>query len=179
MPEIEIRPVESGDTESLSVFEHGYHSTYVWQMDMDLTTETIKTDFNRRRLPRQVFVPYPRGREEIFGDLSQAEAFLAADLDGRPVGYIKVLADQTTRIARVSDLVVSAAFRRQGIASGLLMATMDLISHRKFSALILEMQSKNDSAVAMATKLGYRFCGFKDNYFPNADLALFFSRFAH
>jgi ribosomal protein S18 acetylase RimI-like enzyme len=179
MPEIDIRPVLPGDVENLSVFEHGYHSTFVWQMDMDLNHDTMKTDFHRRRLPRQVFVAYPRGRDEIFGDLSQAEAFLTAVLDNRPVGYIKVLAERSTKIARVSDLVVSASFRRQGIASGLLLATMDLISHRNFLALILEMQSKNDPAIAMATKLGFKFFGFRDNYFPNDDLAIFFGRFAH
>jgi ribosomal protein S18 acetylase RimI-like enzyme len=179
MPEIDIRPVVPADVENLSVFEHGYHSVYVWQMGMELSTDAMKTDFHRIRLPRQVFVPYPRGRDEIFQDLSSAEAFLTAILDHRPVGYIKVQADSATKIARVSDLVVSAPFRRQGIASGLLFAAMDLVSHRNFYALILEMQSKNDPAIAMAAKLGFKFCGFKDHYFPNNDLALFFSRFAH
>jgi ribosomal protein S18 acetylase RimI-like enzyme len=41
------------------------------------------------------------------------------------------------------------------------------------------MQSKNDPAIAMATKLGFKFFGFRDNYFPNDDLAIFFGRFAH
>jgi len=178
MPEIEIRPVVVGDIENLSVIEHGYHSAYVWQVGMDLNTETFKTDFYRRRLPRQVFVSYPRGRDHIFGDLSKAEAFLTAVIDSQPVGYVKVQAEPATKVARVSDLVVSAPFRRQGIACGLLLATLDLVSHRKFSAMILEMQSKNDPAIAMAGKLGFKFCGFRDHYFPNDDLALFFGRFA-
>jgi len=179
MPEIEIRSVVPVDVDVLSAFEHGYHSTHVWQMDMDLSADSTKIHFHRIRLPRQVFVPYPRGRDEIFQDVTQAETFLAAIFDGQPVGYIKVLGEPTTRIARVADLVVSGSFRRQGIASGLLLAAMDLISHRRFYALILEMQSKNDPAIAMAAKLGFKFCGFRDHYFPNNDLALFFSRFAH
>lgn len=178
MPEIEIRPVVPGDIEKLTLIEHGYHSAFVWQMGMDLNPETLKTDFYRRRLPRQVFVAYPRGRDEVFGDLSKAEAFLTAVLDGQPVGYVKVQSEPAAKIARVSDLVVSAPFRRQGIASGLLLATLDLISHRKYSALILEMQSRNDPAIAMAGKLGFKFFGFRDHYFPNDDLALFFGRFA-
>ena len=178
MPEIEIRQVVHSDIENLSLIEHGYHSAYVWQMGSDLNDETLKTDFSRRRLPRQVYVPYPRGRDQIFGDLSQAEAFLTAVLDGQPVGYVKVQTELPTRIARISDLAVSAPFRRQGIASGLLLATLDLFSHRKFSAMILEIQSKNDPAIAMAGKLGFKFCGFRDHYFPNGDLALFFGRFA-
>lgn len=179
MPEIEIRQVVPADIEDLSLFEHGYHSSYVWQMNMNLALELMEIKFIRIRLPRQVFVPYPRNRDQIFNDLNNAEAVLAAILDQRPVGYIKVMAEGSNHIARVSDLVVSAALRRQGIASGLLLTVMDLISRRGFSALMLEIQSKNDPAISMAAKLGFKYCGFRDQYFPNNDLALFFSRFSH
>jgi len=179
MPEIEIRPAAVDDVESLSLFEHGYYSDFVWQMGLDLRADSTKTDFRRTRLPRRVFVPYPRKRDEIFADIVQVEAFLVAELENRPVGYIKLLVEHDSMNARVSDLVVSASTRRQGIASGLLYAAMDIISHRNYYALILEMQSKNDPAIAMAAKLGFKFCGFRDHYFPNNELALFFSRFAH
>lgn len=179
MPEIDLRPVIADDVESLSAIEHGYYSEFVWQMGLDFSQDTTRIDFHRTRLPRQVFVPYPRARDEIFQNLDQNEAFLVAVIENRPIGYVKVLAEEKTRIARVSDLVVSASMRRQGIASGLLYAAMDLISHRKYYALILEMQSKNEPAISMATKLGFKFCGFRDHYFPNRELALFFSRFAH
>jgi len=178
MPEIDIRQVVSTDVEDLSDLEHGYYSEHVWQMGLDYNSDATKIAFHRTRLPRQVFVPYPRGREEIFSDLLQTEAFLVAVLDDRLVGYVKVVAEPTHKIARVSDLVVSASSRRKGIASGLLLAVLNLISYREFHALILEMQSKNDPAISMATKLGFRFCGFRDHYFPNNELALFFSRFA-
>ena len=179
MPEIEIRPAVLDDVESLSLFDHGFYSDFVWQMGLDLSADTTKINFRRTRLPRRVFVPYPRKRDEIFKEIDQAEAFLVAVLENRPVGYIKVLVDHDTRNARVSDLVVSASTRRQGIASVLLYAAMDFISNRNYYALILEMQSKNDPASAMAAKLGFKFCGFRDHYFPNNELALFFSRFAH
>ena len=49
-------------------------------MNMDLALESMKLNlFNR--LPRQVFVPYPRNRDQIFNDLNNAEAVLAAILD--------------------------------------------------------------------------------------------------
>lgn len=179
MPEIDVRPAVYDDIESLSALEHGYYSEYVWQMGFDINSESTKTDFRRIRLPRRVFVPYPRGKDAIFRDLSKAEAFLVAVMENRAVGYIQVQAEVDSTVARVSDLVVSAPMRRQGIASGLLLAVLDLISHRKFDALILEMQSKNDPAIAMAAKLGFRFCGYREYYFPNKELALFFNRFAH
>jgi ribosomal protein S18 acetylase RimI-like enzyme len=179
MPEIDVRPVVPGDIEFLSEFDHGYYSDYVWQMALDLSSESAKLDFHRTRLPRRIFVPYPRRRDEIFGDLKQAEAFLVAVLDNSPVGYIKVEVEKDNKIARVADLVVSTPLRRKGIASGLLLAVMEMISHRKYYALILEMQSKNDPAITMAAKLGFKFCGYRDHYFSNNELGIFFSRFTH
>jgi ribosomal protein S18 acetylase RimI-like enzyme len=111
--------------------------------------------------------------------LNQAEAFLVAVLDHNPVGYIKVELEKDNKIGRVTDLVVSTPVRRQGIASGLLLAVMEMISHRKYFALILEMQSKNDPAITMATKLGFKFCGYRDHYFSNKELGIFFNRFTH
>lgn len=177
MPEIEIRPVTQNDIEALSKFEHGYYTENVWQMSLDVTIETTQVAFKRRHLPRRVLVPYPRNREAIFNHFGDAEAFLLAEHAGHPVGYLNIESQKDTKIARVSDLVVSSSMRRQGIASGLLFASMNFLTHRGLSTLVLEMQSKNDPAIKMAAKLGFSFCGFRDHYFPNNDLALFFSRF--
>jgi ribosomal protein S18 acetylase RimI-like enzyme len=177
MPEITIRSVEAKDIESLSIFEHGYYTDYVWQMSLDINSEKVQTIFQRVRLPRKVFVSYPRKREVIFEDLDHVEAMLVADYDERPVGYIKLISDQKSGIARISDLVVSSPIRRQGIASGLVVAVMDLCTNRGFHTLIIELQSKNDPAIKLANKMGFNFCGFQDHYFQNQELALFFSRF--
>lgn len=179
MPEIEIRTATTDDIESLSLFEHSYYSDYVWQMGLEVDENTARTSFQRTRLPRRVLVPYPRQKEEIFQDIDQAEAFLVAVLEHRPVGYIKVLVEEDSRTAMISDLVVSASMRRQGIASGLIYAAMDFTSFRHYFALMLEVQSKNDPAITMAKKLGFKFCGYRDLFFPNREMALFFSSFSH
>jgi ribosomal protein S18 acetylase RimI-like enzyme len=177
MPEISIRSIKPDDIESLNAFEHGYYSEYAWQMNLDLDAQDYKAEFRRVRLPRRVMVSYPRKREEIFSDLDRVEAFLVAELSGRSVGYIKVIAQPKENTLRVADLVVSGPMRRQGIASGLLVAVMNLASNRDYHNLVLEMQSKNEPAIAMAGKLGFNFCGFRDHYFSNQELAMFFSRF--
>ncbi len=178
MPEIKIRSANPNDIETLSVFEHGYYSEYVWQMSLDVSSENAQVEFRRTQLPRRVFVSYPRNKAAIFNYIDQAEAFLIAELADRPVGYLKIETQKESNIARVSDLVISAPMRRQGIASGLLFTAMDLLTYRHFNTLVLEMQSKNDPAIKMANKLGFTFCGFRDHFFPNQELALFFSRFA-
>jgi len=177
MPEIELRPVNQNDIESLTAFEHGYYSEFVWQMSMDLDSQNLQSSLRRVHLPRRVFVPYPRHKETIFGATDQVEVFLVASMAERPVGYIKVLAEKDSQVLRVSDLVVSAPMRRQGIASGLMVAVMNLASNREYHYVVMEMQSKNDPAVALAEKMGLNFCGFRDHYFSNQEMALFFSRF--
>lgn len=177
MPEITIRAFDIDDKKFLRSIEHGYYTDYVWQMSLDIRSEKVQTTFQRVRLPRQVFVSYPRKWEMIIQDLDQAEAVLIAELNNNLVGYINLRSDQHSCVASVSDLIVSAAMRRQGIASGLMMATMDLCINRRFHTLILEVQSKNDPAIKMANKLGFSFCGFQDHYFPNQEMAIFLSRF--
>jgi ribosomal protein S18 acetylase RimI-like enzyme len=177
MPEIELRPVSQNDIEDLTAFEHGYYSEFVWQMSMDLEPQNLQASLRRVHLPRRVFVPYPRNKEAIFSATDQIEAFLVASMANRPVGYIKVLAETGSNVLRVSDLVVSSPMRRQGIASGLMVAVMNLASSREYHYVVMEMQSKNDPAVALAEKMGLSFSGFRDHYFPNQEMALFFSRF--
>ena len=179
MPEIEIRTATTDDIESLSLFEHSYSSDYVWQMGLEVNEDTAITSFRRTRLPRRVLVPYPRQKEEIFKDIDQVDAFLVAVLEQRSVGYIKVLVEEDSGTVMISDLVVSAPMRRQGIASGLIYAAMDFTSFRQYFALMLEVQSKNDPAICMAKKLGLKYCGYRDLYFHNREMALFFSSFLH
>lgn len=177
MPEIEIRTVQPENLEKLSKFEHGYYTEYVWQMALDTNPESSKVEFRRVRLPRRVFVSYPRNRQQILTDISKTEAFLVAFYGEHPAGYVKLRSEVDTKAAIISDLVISAAQRRQGIGSGLILAMLDLASHRHLHTLFLEMQSKNDPAIQMAQKLGFNFCGYRDHYFSNGELAIFYSRF--
>jgi ribosomal protein S18 acetylase RimI-like enzyme len=42
--------------------------------------------------------------------------------------------------------------------------------------VMLEVQTKNHPAIAFAQKNGFQFCGYNERYYPNGDIALFFSR---
>lgn len=45
---------------------------------------------------------------------------------------------------------------------------------RGYTSLYMEMQSKNHAAICLARKLGFGFSGFSDQYYPDADIALFY-----
>jgi ribosomal protein S18 acetylase RimI-like enzyme len=92
-----------------------------------------------------------------------------------PIGYISMV-ERGSAVVWVSDLVVGAQARRQGVASALLLAAQDWSSARGARRLMLEMQAKNLPAIRMAQKHGYEFCGYNDHYYLTQDVALFFVR---
>jgi ribosomal protein S18 acetylase RimI-like enzyme len=177
MPEVEIRPAEVNDLPYLVKIQHYYMSHYVWQMDRLAEDGQIVVNFRQTRLPRPVRVEYaglhPLLDEENW---SRYQAVLIATVGQIPVGYVGISYPFVPRTLWITDCAVREDARRKGIGSALILAAQEWGAEHQFRKVMLEMQSKNHPAIQMARKLGYEFCGYNDNYFPNQDIALFFSR---
>jgi GNAT superfamily N-acetyltransferase len=77
----------------------------------------------------------------------------------------------------VMDLAVRPNLRRQGIGSALMLAALDWTgAQTKSQRLILGMQTKNFPGINMAQKLGLDYCGYIDHFYPNRDIAIFFTK---
>ncbi|NTV36849.1 MAG: GNAT family N-acetyltransferase [Anaerolineaceae bacterium] len=177
MPEIEIRPAVSADIDPLMKIDHTTETSHVWQMERLVEEEQVAINFRQVRLPRQVRINYSRPVEQLRTDWKKKTGFLVALLDKAPVGYVVLSEQEAPASAWISDLVVAPKFRRQGIATGLLLAAQDWSGQRRLRRTVLEMQSKNYPAIKLAFKLGYEFCGYNDHYYANQDIALFFARY--
>ncbi len=182
MPEIEIRPPTSLDIPKLIDIGHDYISDHVWQMEVqhesgqkpsDMLVEII---FRQQQLPRSVRVAYPRDPHGLALDWKERSCLLVAALQGEVVGYTSVGLSISANTGWMTDLVISRRYRRQGIGSALVLAGQDWARHKRCLRMVLEMQPKNYPAICLATKLGYDLCGYNDHYFPNNDIALFFSK---
>jgi ribosomal protein S18 acetylase RimI-like enzyme len=177
MPEIEIRPAAESDLRYLDKIEHSYQSSFVWQMDRSVQDGEININFRQTRLPRSVRVDYVGSRPQVsVENFSHYKAVLIATIMQAPVGYIGLSEQFASKAILVTDWAVREDFRRQGIGTALLLAAQEWGGEYGYRKTILEMQSKNHTAIQLARKLGYEFCGYNDHYFPNQDIALFFSR---
>jgi GNAT superfamily N-acetyltransferase len=176
MPEIEIRPATPSDTAFLSRIEHGYQSSYVWQMDRVIEDGQIQVNFRQVRLPRPVLVEFTGSLPLSEETWPRFKAVLVASINRLPVGYIGLVERGTSKTLWVTDCVVQEDMRRKGIGTGLVMAAQEWAGEKGWRKLVVEMQSKNHPAIQMIRKLGYDFCGYNDNYFQNQDIGLFFSR---
>lgn len=171
-----IRPGEADDLLSLSDFDHGYLTDYVWQMDINSDEVEVAVRFREIRLPRSMRVEYPRD-PRVLAKLWPARGnLLVAELENEIVGYANMLPDQIPGAVWVSDVVTLRRLRRQGIGTKLLLAVQAFARQHEHDRIILEMQSKNNPAIKVASKLGYEFSGYSDQYYSNHDIALFFTR---
>jgi ribosomal protein S18 acetylase RimI-like enzyme len=177
MPEVQIRPAIATDLPSLMAIDHSCQTDYVWQMDVQHDDGQIGALFREIRLPRSVSVPYPRPVSALSESWSRRAGMLVAVIGGQPVGYVRTNDAILPRTAWLMDVVVAPRFRRQGVASTLLLAAQSWAVQRKDRRALLEMSSKNNPAIRLAQKLGYEFCGYNDQYYETQDIALFFGRF--
>jgi GNAT superfamily N-acetyltransferase len=176
MPPFEVRPASSNDMPRLMAMDHTCFSDYVWQLELRREAGQITSSFREVRLPRSVVVPYPRDPMTLSDEWARRDGLLVAAEEGLAVGYIGVVVERASQVARVTDLVVAPEKRRQGAASALLMAAQAWTLDRGVRRLILEMQSKNQPCIRLSQKFGYEFCGYNDQYYPTQDVALFFGR---
>lgn len=178
MPEIEIRPALSEDIPLLASLHHHSQSDYVWQMDFQHRREDneIKVNFRKIRLPRTVRLEYPRQQHAIEENWMNRAGILVAVLACQPIGYAALSLGLDAITTWVTDLVVHRPLRRQGIGSALLLATMEWAIEAGSSSLAVEMQTRNDPAISLVTKLGFDFCGYHDHQYANHEPALFFGK---
>jgi len=176
MPEVKIRPAVATDIPMLMAINHSGTSEYVWQMDIQREDGQAGAIFREICLPRAVVVHYPRPVETMADEWSRRTSMLVALLGESPVGYLRLTDKLVPQTAWITDLAVSPAARRKGIASALVLAAQGWAIQRKDHRAMLEMSSKNNPAIRLAQKLGYEFCGYNDQYYLNKDIALFFGR---
>ena len=176
MSNVCIRPAVATDIPQLMKLDHASASDYVWQLDLRKENSQVLAGFREVRLPRPVSVTYPRDPHALADEWTQRSATFKALVKDEPVGYVCLLEHSHATTIWITDLVVDAGSRRQGVGSALLNAAQDWASARSARDIFLEMSSKNHPAIRLAHKFGFEFCGYNDHYYVTQDVALFFGR---
>ena len=176
MASFEIRPANSNDFPHLIAIDHTCSSNYVWQLELRSESKRVTADFHEVRLPRAITVAYPRNPSSLVDAWTKRDVLLVALQEELPVGYISGVDDPISGSARIMDLAVALAVRRQGVASALLSGIQVWAAERGVRRIVLETQSKNHPYIRLAQKYGYEFCGYNVQYYPTQDVALFFGR---
>lgn len=170
-----IRKAISSDIPTLMGLDHGYSTDHVWQMSLERGATEIGTIFREVRLPRPMRVTYPRDYERLADEWTNRSALLVAENGELLLGYLSIVDGPAQAMGWITDVVVDLRHRRSGVASRLIGAAREWCRKRGIRILFMEMQSKNYPAICLAKKMGFMFSGYSDQFYPEQDIALFFS----
>jgi ribosomal protein S18 acetylase RimI-like enzyme len=148
--EPKVRPAGADDLEPLLALEH----------------DVFHTDrLSRRSLRRFLASPH-------------AET-LVAEHDGRLAGYALVLFRPKSAVARLYSIAISPHSGRRGLGRLLLAAAEQAALDRHCTSLRLEVHERNDRAIALYQKAGYRVFGRHQEYYGDRGNALRFEKRLH
>lgn len=170
-----IRPATIADIERCERLDGSFSTGYVWQIDEAASGNTIDIRLQRMRLPRQVEIAYPGVPQNLYQDWQRNECFLVAGELATILGYLDITVSHWQWAGQIQHLVVDRNYRRQGIALRLLEAAEHWAKGSGLARLTVAMQTKNDPAFCLFSKLGYSFRGLIDHYYNNGDAAIFYA----
>jgi ribosomal protein S18 acetylase RimI-like enzyme len=171
------RPAKLVDVNFCCQLSPAYTTAYVWQMRTRETERSTDIHFDLIRLPRPMRVEYPRLPDELIEHWEQKGCFLVMQNEANEVlGFVDGLAQPWQNTLWIFNLVIAPSYRQQGAGSQLLQAAQSWAASQGLGQLTLELQTKNHPAISFAQKHGFQFCGYNEQYYPNGDITLFFSR---
>lgn len=171
-----IYAAELADIHQCYQLDMSYTTDYVWQMQTRENGRAIDVHFDTVRLPRPMRVAYPRSPDELIDHWQQDGCFLIVrKANDEVVGFLDAWPQPWQNLLWISNLVIDQTHRRQGFGSRLIKAARRWAMEQDLRQLMLEAQTKNYPAICFAQKHGFQFCGYNERYYPNGDIALFFS----
>jgi ribosomal protein S18 acetylase RimI-like enzyme len=175
---MEIRLADLNDLKACLAIDDTFETEYVWQMDEQSHPGNISVGFRVTHLPRPMRVSNVISPDDVMSNLQNGGTLLVAD-EGGVRGFIDIIAHRWNQVAYINNLAVAPEYRRRGVGTLLMEAALDWARALKLRAAILDTSTKDYPAIAFYQKLGFRFCGFNDQLYPNRDIALFFSLILH
>ncbi len=172
-----IRDGSEHDIPDCLALDHSYTTDIVWQMSVS-DAAGWDISFKPQRLPRTLETHFVPDEARLQAALPPDQCFLVAIAKPEPIllGYLTLRANLPHRIALVQDIVVSRPYRRAKIGTRLLSAARQWAKEHQLNTLCAENQTKNYPATQFLQSAGLHFCGYNDHYFPDQDIAVFFSQ---
>ena len=108
----------------------------------------------------------PWSEKSIASELDNSLSLWLVALDGDTVaGYVG--SQSVMGWADMMNIAVDPAYRRQGVAQGLVESLVAALKENDIQCLTLEVRASNEPAKALYGKLGFRQVGRRPNYYRN------------
>lgn len=172
-----IRSARTDDVQGCLNVDVSFETEYAWQIQEERRDKTWQVVFREVRLPRaQRIVPHVRAEDHL-KVWERCDGFWVATERSEILGYLTLRLEPDHAQARLIDLAVDIAHRRNGIGTELLHHAIAWVLRQEgIDQLVLECSPKAHPAISFALKHGFSLCGFQDAYWPGQELGLFFRK---
>lgn len=176
-----IRDGAAGDIAACIALDHTGETDTVLQMQMTQPEPNQwQIRLQEERLPRKIDLVMEANEARLRAALPEDRCFLVAAHRSAEtaelLGYLVMRPETADGVAMITDLIVSRPFRRAGIGSRLLNVARRWAREAGIQRLMIPTPTKNYPGVRFCQESGLVFCGFNDRYYPNQDIAVFFSQ---
>ncbi len=171
---MQIRLADLNDLNTCVRLEDTFETDYVWQMEEQNRNGAVNVNFRVTRLPRPMRVTGVISKDDVVRNYQNGGVLFVADVAG-VCGFLDVIASEWNQVAYINNLLIAPEFRRKGIGTQLMSAALDWGRLQKLRTAMLDTSTKNHPAICFYQKLGFTFCGFNDQLYPNRDIALYYS----
>ncbi|MBN1937364.1 MAG: GNAT family N-acetyltransferase [Anaerolineae bacterium] len=114
--------------------------------------------------------------ESVDSSVELTDEDMITDGVAAPVfAYCQLDAEPWHKTGWITHLIVDRPYRKRGIGTALLKASVAWGKSKKLERLMIAVQTKNYPAISFCEKHNLLFCGFNDHYYVNRDIALFFT----
>lgn len=103
---------------------------------------------------------------------SPAAAFVIAEAEGRPLGYLLLLFRKGAKAARLYSLATVPGARGGGVGTSLVQAGAQCAIERGCDRLRLEVRASNDAAITLYERAGFRIVDRLSDYYDDGATAL-------
>ncbi len=175
---IRVRLARKGDWTDVLKVDATFETRIVWQMEAVSSEDRWGAILRPARLPRLQKVRLPRFPDDLQQRLWESrDAFWIAVEGGRSVrGYLGVQVEVERSVARITDLAVDVAYRRQGVGSALLAQAEKWALRQGLRQLTMPCPLKAEPAMAFLERHGFVPAGFQDSYWPQQEAAFIFRK---
>ena len=114
---------------------------------------------------------HPWSKESFISEITNKFShYLGVKLNGKLVGYICIwlIIDE----AHITNIAINPDYRKQGLASKLLKATLRLCYEEKIDGITLEVRKSNLAARNLYKKFGFEEESIRKNYYENGEDAI-------
>ncbi len=176
MPEIELRVADMSDCPLIKKIDLDFESNYVWKSQIVDDLDSYSIVFQKIKLPKTISVPFQAGDAFAVEMMVKRQEVFVTRYENQMIGFVHLERDIINNRILIKIGGVKPEYRRKGIGTAMLSGIQSLAQQNAIGRVVFTVQAKNDPAIRFLMSKGYQFCGYQEFYFPNLEIALFFSK---